>query len=98
MSQFIDIVELEHHQSNQHTLEAITFTINAYNHCQVLTGTDVFSLMHPLNFLLHETLLPLYINENLTSDHKSLLVTNYSDLFQDLKSFVTNILNVKSAF
>ncbi len=62
MNQFIDQVELEHHQSNQYTVEAIDFTFNAMKYVQKIARRETFTLMFPINYIMHEHLLGVYMD------------------------------------
>ena len=53
MNQFVDQVELEHHQANQNTIEALEFTFNALKYVQKLAKKETFPLSFPLNYMLH---------------------------------------------
>ena len=48
-------------------------------------------LIYPLNYLLHERLIPLYLED-------SLLATNFQDLFSTLEGFSYTFIGVKPAF
>jgi hypothetical protein len=98
INSFIDIMELEHHSSNQFTSEALEFTFNAIKYIQKIAKKESFIVGYPLNYMLHQNLLSLYIDSKAGSNSKSLLVNSFSDLFYNLQNFSQNFLGVKVPF
>eukprot|EP00347_Sterkiella_histriomuscorum_P023264 403335317 len=96
LNSFIDQVELEHHQSAQCTLEAIEFTFNAMKYVQKLSKKESLTLCFPLNFLLHQTIIPLYLDES-NKNKNSLLSLSFQDHFLNLQAFSEKILGVKQS-
>ncbi len=91
-------MELEHHSSNQFTSEALEFTFNAIKYIQKIAKKESFIVGYPLNYMLHQNLLSLYIDSKAGSNSKSLLVNSFSDLFYNLQNFSQNFLGVKVPF
>jgi hypothetical protein len=58
---------------------------------------DSFPLSFPLNYLIHSSLLKLYFDD-IGANPKSLLVTNFYDMFAKLHGFSEDILGVKAPY
>ena len=58
----------------------------------------VGGLSYPLNYMLHQRLLPLYLDAKEDKSSKSLLSASFQDMFFNLQSFSQSFLGVKPAF
>ncbi|CDW85886.1 UNKNOWN [Stylonychia lemnae] len=96
LSSFIDQVELEHHQSSQCTLEAIDFTFNAMKYVQKISKKDSFNLCFPLNYLLHQNIIPLYMDDGKNKNSK--LGISFQDYYLNLQGFTEKILGNKALY
>lgn len=99
MNQFIDDAEYAVHEANQCTVEAIDFTLNALKYASKLARNESLGgLCFPLNYMMHQRLLPVYLDLEITSQNKSHLAPTFQDHFFHLQSFSQSFLGVKGAF
>lgn len=66
----MDQSEFEHHQAQKCTQDALDFTFNAMKYAVKVTKREQAGpLVYPLNYLLHQRLIPLYLEDSILTSN-----------------------------